>query len=50
MNSCDAEPPIGPDSASTTEYERPQRSKILQYAAYIRSYVSFSPPSPSTVR
>ena len=50
MNSWLADPPIGPDSASTAEKSSPQRVKMFVYARYMASYVSFSPPGPSTVR
>ena len=30
MNSCDCDPPMAPESASTTMYFKPQRSKMRQ--------------------
>src|SRR5208282_3640456 len=37
MNSCDCEPPIAPESASTATNLSPQRVKMTRYAASCRS-------------
>ena len=43
MNSCDCDPPIDPESASTATNLSPQREKILRYTASCRSKLLSSP-------